>query len=99
MEQINFWRKGLMEFSNQALAVILAERLSVNVPVGTQVGRVVHTPLPGSPVEQQMQQQPPVVPVVKPTYVCAKCGIAMTLPFVPKNNKPVFCKSCYNGGN
>jgi CxxC-x17-CxxC domain-containing protein len=27
--------------------------------------------------------------------VCAACGIETTVPFEPKNDRPVFCSDCY----
>lgn len=27
--------------------------------------------------------------------VCAECGIPTTVPFVPRNERPVYCTSCY----
>jgi len=27
--------------------------------------------------------------------VCAQCGIATTLPFKPRGDRPVYCRSCY----
>ena len=29
------------------------------------------------------------------TVVCAECGIETTVPFLPKNDRPVYCGSCY----
>lgn len=26
---------------------------------------------------------------------CAKCGVATTVPFVPRRDRPVYCSSCY----
>ncbi|HYD03910.1 MAG TPA: CxxC-x17-CxxC domain-containing protein [Alphaproteobacteria bacterium] len=28
---------------------------------------------------------------------CAKCGKNCDVPFLPKNNKPVYCRSCFRG--
>jgi len=28
--------------------------------------------------------------------VCAECGAATTVPFVPRNDRPVYCSSCYD---
>lgn len=28
--------------------------------------------------------------------VCAECGIPTTVPFVPRNDRPVYCTSCYD---
>ena len=27
--------------------------------------------------------------------VCAKCGKKTTVPFKPRENRPVYCKECY----
>lgn len=27
--------------------------------------------------------------------VCAECGAAFTLPFVPRNDSPVYCNDCF----
>ena len=27
--------------------------------------------------------------------VCAKCGVATTVPFKPRGDKPVYCRACY----
>jgi CxxC-x17-CxxC domain-containing protein len=33
----------------------------------------------------------------RPSYgaVCAACGIETTVPFRPKGDRPVYCRSCY----
>jgi CxxC-x17-CxxC domain-containing protein len=28
--------------------------------------------------------------------VCAECGIPTTVPFVPRNDRPVYCTTCYD---
>ncbi|MEW6231253.1 MAG: zinc-ribbon domain containing protein [Chloroflexota bacterium] len=28
--------------------------------------------------------------------VCAECGAVATVPFVPRNNRPVYCSTCYD---
>ena len=28
--------------------------------------------------------------------VCAECGIATTVPFVPRNGNPVYCSRCFS---
>jgi len=28
--------------------------------------------------------------------VCAECGIPTTVPFVPRNDRPVYCNACYD---
>ncbi|MCL4458874.1 MAG: zinc-ribbon domain containing protein [Chloroflexi bacterium] len=28
--------------------------------------------------------------------VCAECGAQTTVPFLPKNDKPVYCSDCYD---
>lgn len=28
--------------------------------------------------------------------VCASCGEATKVPFVPRRDRPVYCKDCYN---
>ena len=28
--------------------------------------------------------------------VCAECGQETTVPFLPRNDKPVYCSSCYD---
>lgn len=30
------------------------------------------------------------------TVTCAECGIETEVPFKPTNNRPVFCKNCFN---
>lgn len=30
------------------------------------------------------------------SVVCAECGVETTVPFVPKNNKPVYCSPCFD---
>jgi CxxC-x17-CxxC domain-containing protein len=27
--------------------------------------------------------------------VCAQCGVATTVPFKPRGDRPVYCRSCY----
>ncbi|MHB1133203.1 MAG: zinc-ribbon domain containing protein [Chloroflexota bacterium] len=27
--------------------------------------------------------------------ICADCGVPTTVPFVPRNERPVYCSSCY----
>ncbi len=27
--------------------------------------------------------------------VCAQCGVATTVPFKPRGDKPVYCRACY----
>jgi CxxC-x17-CxxC domain-containing protein len=27
---------------------------------------------------------------------CAACGVQTTVPFVPRNNRPVYCSTCYD---
>jgi CxxC-x17-CxxC domain-containing protein len=29
------------------------------------------------------------------TVVCAECGIETTVPFEPREERPVYCKECY----
>lgn len=29
--------------------------------------------------------------------VCAQCGTQTTLPFKPRGDRPVYCRSCYSG--
>ena len=29
--------------------------------------------------------------------VCAECGLATTVPFVPRNGRPVYCSACLAG--
>ena len=29
------------------------------------------------------------------TVTCASCGVETTVPFEPKNGRPVYCKDCY----
>lgn len=29
------------------------------------------------------------------SVVCANCGAATTVPFVPRRDRPVYCSSCY----
>ncbi len=29
--------------------------------------------------------------------VCAECGTTTTVPFVPRNGKPVYCSTCLSG--
>jgi CxxC-x17-CxxC domain-containing protein len=33
----------------------------------------------------------------RPTFeaICAECGIATTVPFRPKGDRPVYCRTCY----
>lgn len=35
----------------------------------------------------------------KPRYavICSGCGCETTVPFEPKNDRPVYCSSCYKG--
>jgi CxxC-x17-CxxC domain-containing protein len=28
--------------------------------------------------------------------ICAACGIETTVPFLPRNNRPVYCSSCFD---
>lgn len=30
------------------------------------------------------------------TVICAACGVETTVPFVPRNNRPVYCSACYD---
>ena len=30
------------------------------------------------------------------TVICAQCGSEATVPFVPRNDKPVYCSSCFD---
>ena len=32
------------------------------------------------------------------TRTCAKCGKESEVPFKPTNNKPVYCRDCFNSG-
>ena len=34
-------------------------------------------------------------PRVTHTVVCAECGAEATVPFVPRNDRPVYCSQCY----
>ncbi len=27
--------------------------------------------------------------------VCAECGVETTVPFIPRNDRPVYCSSCF----
>ena len=27
--------------------------------------------------------------------VCAQCGASTKIPFIPKNDKPIYCNACY----
>jgi CxxC-x17-CxxC domain-containing protein len=29
------------------------------------------------------------------TVICASCGVETTVPFEPKEERPVYCKECY----
>jgi CxxC-x17-CxxC domain-containing protein len=29
------------------------------------------------------------------TVICAECGIETQVPFLPKNDRPVYCATCY----
>ncbi len=29
------------------------------------------------------------------SVICAACGAETTVPFVPRNNRPVYCSACY----
>jgi len=31
--------------------------------------------------------------------VCAQCGTATTVPFKPRGDRPVYCRSCYTAQN
>ena len=31
--------------------------------------------------------------------VCAQCGTATTVPFKPRGDRPVYCRSCYQSQN
>ncbi len=35
--------------------------------------------------------------VQRPSFeaVCAECGVATTLPFRPRGDRPVYCRTCY----
>lgn len=35
-------------------------------------------------------------PRIAHPVTCAACGAATTVPFVPRNNRPVYCSSCYD---
>ena len=28
--------------------------------------------------------------------ICAQCGVATTVPFKPRGDRPVYCRSCYS---
>jgi len=28
--------------------------------------------------------------------ICAACGVETTVPFVPRNNRPVYCSTCFD---
>lgn len=28
--------------------------------------------------------------------ICADCGTSTTVPFIPRNDRPVYCSSCYD---
>lgn len=30
------------------------------------------------------------------TVICAQCGAEATVPFVPRNDRPVYCSSCFD---
>jgi CxxC-x17-CxxC domain-containing protein len=30
------------------------------------------------------------------TVVCAECGVETQVPFLPKNDRPVYCSPCYD---
>ncbi|HEV2583309.1 MAG TPA: zinc-ribbon domain containing protein [Ktedonobacteraceae bacterium] len=30
------------------------------------------------------------------TVICAECGVETQVPFLPKNDRPVYCSSCYD---
>ena len=30
------------------------------------------------------------------TVTCAECGVETQVPFLPKNDRPVYCSSCYD---
>ena len=30
------------------------------------------------------------------TVICAQCGAEATVPFLPRNDKPVYCSSCFD---
>jgi CxxC-x17-CxxC domain-containing protein len=30
------------------------------------------------------------------TVICAECGAEAQVPFLPKNDRPVYCSSCYD---
>jgi CxxC-x17-CxxC domain-containing protein len=39
-------------------------------------------PAPGAPREMH-------------TTVCAQCGAETTVPFIPKNDRPIYCSECF----
>ncbi len=30
------------------------------------------------------------------TVICAECGVETQVPFLPKNDRPVYCSSCFD---
>lgn len=30
------------------------------------------------------------------TVICAECGVETQVPFLPKNDRPVYCSTCYD---
>lgn len=35
-------------------------------------------------------------PRIQHKVVCAECGVETTVPFVPRNDRPVYCSECYD---
>ncbi|MCL4459753.1 MAG: zinc-ribbon domain containing protein [Chloroflexi bacterium] len=30
------------------------------------------------------------------SVICAECGTSTTVPFIPRNDRPVYCSACYD---
>jgi CxxC-x17-CxxC domain-containing protein len=47
-------------------------------------------------VDGNLNARPERAPREMHTVVCAECGIETQVPFLPKNDRPVYCSSCYD---
>lgn len=46
---------------------------------------------------QRRLPSPGKVTYLETTVNCARCGTATTVPFVPTQDRPVYCRECFDG--
>jgi CxxC-x17-CxxC domain-containing protein len=69
--------------------IFFAQRQFRNLPKRCRVCRTNRRLRLGAP-------SPGKISFVEATVSCARCGTQTTVPFVPTQNRPVYCRTCFD---